>query len=94
MFFIDIFLIRMKGEFANIVLILLESGAKVDAVGGDELSTALHLAASRDNVKIAKTLLEFGANPNKLDNSGKKRRIDFNSRNINLLFKKGRKRRR
>ncbi|MBN1393367.1 MAG: ankyrin repeat domain-containing protein [Sedimentisphaerales bacterium] len=60
----------------NIVKLLLEKGANVNAVGGDFDSTALQLAIMRDHndkcpdPEIVKLLLEYGANANAKDKLG------------------------
>jgi ankyrin repeat protein len=54
----------LAGEL-NIVRILLDRGANVNAPGSlYHGGTALHAAVSRGNVEIVKTLLSAGANPN------------------------------
>ena len=47
---------------ADIVKILVDAGADVDAAGGVQRCTPLHMAARRGNVSIASALLDCGAN--------------------------------
>lgn len=48
-------------ESADVVRVLVRSGARVDAHDGVTGATALHMAARRGNVVVAKALLECGA---------------------------------
>ena len=54
----------------DIVRILVDAGAKVDACGGVKRCTPLHMAARRGNTEIAAALLECGANIDARDNQG------------------------
>jgi len=61
-------------EVANIIRILIEGGADVDATWTDSIekqTTALMLAAESDYGILTKTLLECGADPNVRDGCGK-----------------------
>lgn len=50
---------------------MIENNAHLNVVGGPERSTPLHLAVSEDLAAIVKLLLEFNADPNRVDKNGK-----------------------
>jgi truncated hemoglobin YjbI len=52
------------------VRMLVEAGADVNASGGVTKTTALHMAARRGNVEIARALLDHGAAVQALDSKG------------------------
>jgi truncated hemoglobin YjbI len=54
----------------RIVLALVRAGADVNACGGVTRATALHMAARRGHVEIARTLLECGAAIDAKDSKG------------------------
>jgi hemoglobin len=54
----------------EIVRALIRAGANVNASGGVTRSTALHLAARRGNIEIARALLECGADASMRDRKG------------------------
>ena len=54
----------------EIVRALVRSGAEVNACGGVTRSTALHMAARRGHVEIARALLECGADARMRDRKG------------------------
>lgn len=55
---------------ADMVALLISAGADVNAAGGVQLCTPLHMAARRGNVAMAKALLAAGANPDAMDTNG------------------------
>ena len=54
----------------NVVRVLVQSGANVDAGDGVKHCTALHMAARRGNVDVAAALLDCGANIEARDSLG------------------------
>lgn len=48
---------------------LINNGANINLVDSDE-QTALHLAASNGNIKVAKLLIDNGVNVSSVDNYG------------------------
>lgn len=54
----------------DIVRVLVEHGANVNANGGGQRCTALHMAARRGNVQVAEALLDCGADPVAHDTRG------------------------
>lgn len=54
----------------EIVRLLVQAGADVNASGGVTRATALHMAARRGHVEIARTLLDCGAAINARDSKG------------------------
>ena len=54
---------KRKSDATTILFILLSQGCKLDSEDCRG-ATALYIAADTENVPMAKTLLEFGANPN------------------------------
>ena len=54
----------------EIVRALVRAGADVNAAGGVTRATALHMAARRGHVEIARALLDFGAAVNARDRKG------------------------
>ena len=61
---------RMSGGDEGLVKVLLEAGAKVNAVNSNK-ETPLQLAVKGGHYKVAEFLLRSGADPNMLDRSGK-----------------------
>ena len=57
-------------ESAAVVRALVEGGANVNACDGVKRTTALHMAARRNNVEIAEALLDFGAEIEARDSQG------------------------
>jgi hemoglobin len=55
---------------AEIVPILIRAGAHVDACDGVQRTTALHMAARRGNMAVARALLVAGADPHARDRKG------------------------
>ncbi len=55
---------------ARIVHVLVQAGADVNAREGSKRCTALHMAARRGNVEIARALLQAGADPTLPDSQG------------------------
>jgi ankyrin repeat protein len=55
---------------AAVVHALVKAGAKVNANAGVQRCTALHMAARRGNVEIARALLECGADATMRDKRG------------------------
>src|SRR5690349_6915709 len=55
---------------AEVVRTLVRAGAKVNAHSGVKRVTALHMAARRGNIEIARALLECGAKPDAVDSQG------------------------
>jgi len=55
---------------AKVVRTLVQAGAIIDAAGGVQKCTALHMAARRGSVEIAAALLECGANIDATDKRG------------------------
>lgn len=53
-----------------VVRALVRAGAQVDADGGVQRCTALHMAARRGNVAVAEALLDCGAEINRRDKGG------------------------
>ncbi len=58
------------GKGGDVVHALVRAGAKVDAAEGVQRCTALHMAARRGNVDVAKALLECGASMEARDKTG------------------------
>ncbi len=54
----------------DVVLALVRAGADVNACGGVTRATALHLAARRGHVEVARALLDSGAAVNARDRKG------------------------
>lgn len=54
----------------DVVRILVRAGAKVDACGGVKRCTALHMAARRGNLEVARALLDCGADIEARDSLG------------------------
>ena len=54
----------------NIVRVLVQAGAQVDARSRAQQSTALHMAARRGNTEVAKALVECGADIHARDKAG------------------------
>ncbi len=54
----------------EVVRLLVKSGADVNACGGSKRCTALHMAARRGNVEVARALLECGADLHARDSRG------------------------
>lgn len=54
---------RLSGH-VGIVNMLAQNGAQLNEVHGSKNRTALHLAAQKGREKIAKVLIEHGANVN------------------------------
>jgi hemoglobin len=54
----------------DVVRILVQAGAQVDACGGVKHCTALHMAARRGNLAVASALLDCGANIETRDSLG------------------------
>jgi hemoglobin len=55
---------------ADVVRTLVGHGASIDAAGGVQRCTALHMAARRGNLEVAKALLDSGANIDAQDKRG------------------------
>jgi ankyrin repeat protein len=58
----------LAAEGAELVRVLVNAGADVNACGGVTKATPLHMAARRGHLEIAKALVECGAQPNARDN--------------------------
>jgi ankyrin repeat protein len=54
----------------NVVRVLVQAGAKVDARDGVKHCTALHMSARRGNVEVAEALLDCGADIESRDSLG------------------------
>lgn len=61
----------VQGNHMNVVDYLLNNGALVDEINGDQEKTALHEASGRNNINIVRTLVNKGANVNKKNKNGK-----------------------
>jgi truncated hemoglobin YjbI len=59
-----------RGDGSGVVRALVRAGARVDANEGAKRCTALHMAARRGNVAIAKALLDCGASLEARDTHG------------------------
>jgi hypothetical protein len=59
-----------EGNSIPVVEALLEAGANVNILNAND-RTSLHVAVRRKHLKVAKTLLAYGANPDAIDEEGK-----------------------
>lgn len=60
----------LSPDGADVVRLLVQAGAAVDAAEGSKRCTALHMAARRGNVAVAAALLDCEANINARDRAG------------------------
>ncbi len=57
-------------DYVNVMSLLLEHGVEINAQGGENRRTALHIATSNENNRAASLLLEHGADTNARNKEG------------------------